>query len=208
MAAIVICSLFLCANDDEASNEHFHSQLNFNLFFSRMRKMAKIDWMPRVVGGRKTKREHLITYISILIPDARYHMHVHFVITHPVYFPCSTKCFFFLFFVCHFQWNIYLCVIISWHICLVICKFFSEQDLCWSKSSDNNCENHHHHLMSSKSSNISLHTDNTEKMEFQHEHTHTCPKKANRRTTTRRKRRTHTNANVVLFCHSDQDDVF
>lgn len=83
------------------------------------------------------------------------------------YFPCSTKCFS-LFFFRHFQWNICLCVIISWHICLVICKFFSEQDLCWSKSSDDNCENHHHrhhhhHLMSPKSSNISLHTDNTKK---------------------------------------------
>lgn len=125
-----------------ASNEHFHSQLNFNLFFFHMRKITEIDWMNQ--GGRRwetktaadafTKqklgvrtRTCLITYIYIPIPDALPHERCvrFFWLIHFIYFPCSTKCSF-VFFSLYSLWNICLYAIISWHICLVICKFFSE----------------------------------------------------------------------------------
>lgn len=44
-------------------------------------------------------------------------------------------------------WNMCLCVIISWHVCLVICKFLWNKIYVWSKSSDDNCENHQNHVI-------------------------------------------------------------
>lgn len=123
-----------CANDGIERTFSFTIKFQF-IFFSH----AEIDWMKRRWSGsvedkeskqnragegeEKRQRTSLITHIYIPIPDVATTC-TSIVCSFIWYFPCSTKCF--LFFFCHFQWNICLCVIISWHICLVICKFFSE----------------------------------------------------------------------------------